>query len=119
MRTALSEVCANARYAESCLHHWRSQDLIERGIKAPTSAAVESAALAVANKRSAKLENEVKVLCKAATAVEEVVPPERRFELVAELTAEGSPGQAGVPGPGRFPLGILRGPLSAPSAPGD
>jgi putative transposase len=88
---SVREVAATLGIAESCLHRWRSRDLIDRGIKVPGSAAVESAALAAAGKRIAELENEVKILRKAAVAVEEVVPPKRRFELVAELADEGVP----------------------------
>ncbi|MDL4774265.1 IS3 family transposase [Actinomadura xylanilytica] len=37
------------------------------------------------------MENEVKILRKAAAAVEQVVPPKARFALVAELAVEGVP----------------------------
>ena len=37
------------------------------------------------------MEDEVKILRKAAAAVEQVVPPKARFALVAELAAEGVP----------------------------
>ncbi|MGI5200290.1 IS3 family transposase [Spirillospora sp. CA-108201] len=76
------EVAAALGIAGSCLHRWRSHDLVERGLKAPSAGAVESAALAAVNQRIQELENEVKILRKAAAAVEEVVPPKRRFELV-------------------------------------
>jgi hypothetical protein len=46
-------------------------------------------ALAAAQRRIAELEDEVKILRKAAAAVEEVVPPKVRYRLVAELAAEG------------------------------
>jgi hypothetical protein len=36
------------------------------------------------------LEDEVKILRKAAAAVEQVVPPKGRFRLVAELVDEGA-----------------------------
>jgi putative transposase len=88
---SVREVAAALGIAESCLHRWRSHDLIERGMKAPTAGAVESVALAAANQRIQELENEVKILRKAAAAVEEVVPPKRRFELVTELAGEGIP----------------------------
>ncbi|GAA0575652.1 hypothetical protein [Actinomadura livida] len=52
---------------------------------------MESAALAAANQRIQELEKETKILSKAAAAVEEVVPPKRRFELVTELADEGVP----------------------------
>ncbi|MGI5200201.1 hypothetical protein ACQEU6_01005 [Spirillospora sp. CA-108201] len=52
---------------------------------------MESAALAAANQRIQELENEVKILRKAAAAVEELVPPKRVFELVTELAGEGVP----------------------------
>lgn len=67
------------------------QDLVDRGLKAPNSEAVESAALAAAHARIAELDNEVKILRRAAAAVEEVVSPQARFALVAELAAEDVP----------------------------
>jgi putative transposase len=85
------EVAASLGIAESCLHRWKRLDLIERGLKAPSPAAVESAALAQAQARIAELENEVKILRKAAAAVEQVVPPKVRFALVVELAGEGVP----------------------------
>jgi hypothetical protein len=77
--------------AESCLHQWKSRDLVDRGLKSPTPQQVESAALAAARARIAELETEVKILRKAASAVEQVVPPKARSALVAELAAEGVP----------------------------
>ncbi|MGW2309048.1 transposase [Actinomadura luteofluorescens] len=65
------DVAAALGIAESCLHRWRSRDLIERGLKAPSAGAVESAALAAATQRIQELENEVKILRKAAAAVKE------------------------------------------------
>ncbi|WP_052711064.1 IS3 family transposase [Pseudofrankia sp. DC12] len=52
--------------------------------------AVESTALRAEAERIVELENEMKILRKAA-AVERVVPPKARFALVAELAAEGVP----------------------------
>jgi transposase-like protein len=77
--------------AESCLYRWKRQDLIERGLKSPSRERIESAALAAAHARITELETEVKILRKAAAAVERVVPPKARFALVAELAAEGVP----------------------------
>lgn len=77
--------------AESCLYRWKSQDLIDRGLKVRSPEAVESAALRAAQQRITELENEVKILRKAAAAVEQVVPPKARFALVADLAAEGVP----------------------------
>lgn len=48
----------------------------------------DRSALAAAKQRIRDLEEEVKILRKAASAVEEVVPPKDRFRLVAELAAE-------------------------------
>lgn len=42
------DVAAALGIAESCLHRWKSQDLIDRGWKVPTADAVESAALKAA-----------------------------------------------------------------------
>jgi putative transposase len=57
----------------------------------PTPEQAESAALKAARERILELENEVKILRKAAAAVEEVVHPKARFVLVAELADEGVP----------------------------
>lgn len=85
------DVASSLGIAESCLHRWKSQDAVERGIKTLSPHAIESAALAAANKRIAELEQEVKILRKAAAAVEEVVPPKVRFQLVADLADDGVP----------------------------
>jgi transposase-like protein len=42
---SVRDVGASLGIAESCLYGWRSRDLIDRGLKTPTSRAVESAAL--------------------------------------------------------------------------
>ena len=81
------DVAASLGIAESCLHRWRHRDLIDRGLKAGTTA-VESAELAAARRRIRDLEEEVKILRKAAAAVEAVVPPKERC-LVAELRGDG------------------------------
>lgn len=81
------DVAASLGIAESCLHRWRHRDLIDRGLKAGTTAA-ESAELAAARRRIRDLEEEVKILRKAAAAVEAVVPPKERC-LVAELRGDG------------------------------
>lgn len=86
---SIRDVAAALGIAESCLHRWKAQDLIDRGVKSPTPEAVESAALAAALARITELENEVKILRVAAAAVTQVVPPKARFALVAELAAEG------------------------------
>ena len=83
------EIAASLGIAESCLHRWKRLDLIERGLKTLSPAAVESAALARAQARIAELENEARILRKAAAAVEQVVFPKVRFVLVAELADEG------------------------------
>lgn len=70
----MRDVAAALGIAESCLHRWKRRDLIERGLKPPSPAEAESAALAQARARIAALENEVKILRKAAAAVEQVVP---------------------------------------------
>ncbi|GAA2430211.1 hypothetical protein GCM10010191_49640 [Actinomadura vinacea] len=79
---SVRDVAAAPGIAESCLHRWRSRDLLDRGLKAPSPGAMESAALA--NQRIQELENEIKILRKSAAAVEEVVPQ-------TELAAEGVP----------------------------
>jgi transposase-like protein len=70
------EVAAMLGIAESCLHRWKSPDLVDRGVKSPTPE-IESAALKAARERITELENEVKILRKAAAAVEEVVVPQK------------------------------------------
>ncbi|MHA6793557.1 IS3 family transposase [Pseudonocardia bannensis] len=88
---SVRDVATSLGIAESCLHRWKSRDLLDRGLKTPTPEQVESAALTAAKARIAELETEVKILRKAAAAVEQVVPPKARFALVAELAAEGVP----------------------------
>jgi putative transposase len=82
------DVATSLGIAESCLHRWRHRDLVDRGLK-PGTTAQESAELAAARTRIRELEEEVKILRKAAAAVEAVVPPKERYRLVAELRAEG------------------------------
>lgn len=82
------DVAASLGIAESALHRWRQRDLVDQGLKSgPT--ALESTALAAAHARIRDLEEEVKILRKAAAAVEAVVPPKERFRLVAELHVDG------------------------------
>jgi putative transposase len=97
---SVRDVAASLGIAESCLHRWKSRDLLDRGLTSPTPQQVESAALTAARTRIAEVETEVKILRKAAAAVEQVVPPKARFALVAELAAEGPPrrGRSGRPG---------------------
>jgi hypothetical protein len=77
------DVAASLGIAESCLDRWRARDLLDCGLKTPSLDAVESAALAAAHARITELENEVKIMRKAASAVEEVVLPKARFAVVA------------------------------------
>ena len=84
---SVRDVAASLGIAESCLHRWRHRDLVDRGLK-PGVTVQESAELA-ARQRIRDLEEEVKILRKAAVAVEAVVPPKNRYHLVAELHAEG------------------------------
>ncbi|MDT5342894.1 MAG: putative transposase [Mycobacterium sp.] len=82
------DIAASLGIAESCLYRWKSRDLIDRGLR-PGTTSSESAALAAAQRRIRELEDEVKILRKAAAAVEKVVPPKGRFQLVAELVDDG------------------------------
>jgi len=82
------EVARLLGIAESCLSHWKKQDLIDRGLK-PDTGQAQSAELAAARKKIRDLEEENKILRKAAAAVEQVVPPKERFRLVAGLNGDG------------------------------
>ena len=88
---SVRDVATSLGVVESCLHRWKSRDLFERGLKTLTPEQVGSAALTAAKARIAELETEVKILRKAAAAMEKVEPPKARFVLVAELAAEGVP----------------------------
>jgi hypothetical protein len=59
--------------AQSCLYRWKRQDLVDRGLKPGTSRS-ESAGLTAARQKIRDLEEENKILRKAAAAVREVVP---------------------------------------------
>jgi len=85
---SVGDFAASLGIAGTCLHRWRHQDLAGRGLKAGISVQ-ESAELAAARQRIGELEGEVKILRKAAAAVEAVVPLKDRYRLVAELRAEG------------------------------
>lgn len=85
---SVRDVSGSLGIAESCLYRWKSQDLIDRSLRVAASSSA-SAELAEAQKRIRELEEENKILRKAAAAVEEVVPPKGRFQLVAELAGEG------------------------------
>ena len=84
----VAEVAKLLGIAESCLHRWKRQDLVERGLK-PAAGGIESAELTAARRKIRELEEENKILRKAAAAVEAAVPPKDRFRLVAELHADG------------------------------
>jgi len=79
---SVRDVSQSLGIAQSCLYRWRSQDEIDRGIRQLSPAAVETAALAAAQQRIRELEDEVKILRKAAAAVEQVVPPKHRESTV-------------------------------------
>ena len=81
------DVAASLGITQSCLYRWKQQDLVDRGLKQGQST-TESAQLAAAERRIRDLEEEVKILRKAA-AVEAVVPPKVRFRLLAELHDDG------------------------------
>jgi transposase-like protein len=82
------DVAASLGITQSCLYRWKQQDLVDRGLKQGQST-TESTQLAAAQQRIRDLEEEVKILRKAAAAVEAVVPPKVRFRLVAELHDDG------------------------------
>jgi putative transposase len=82
------DVAASLGVAESCLYGWKSREMVDRGLK-PGTASNESAALGDARRRIRELEDEVKILRAAASAVEKVVPPKDRYQLVAELVDDG------------------------------
>ena len=81
---SVPEVAELPGIVESCLYRWKRQDLIDRGLKPGTSRA-ESAELAAARQKIRDLEEENKILRKAAAAVEQAVPPKDRYRRVAEL----------------------------------
>lgn len=72
------DVAASLGIAESCLYRWKSLDLIDRGLKPGTTTSASSE-LTAPQRRIRELEDEVKILRKAAAAVEKVVPPKERF----------------------------------------
>ena len=82
------DVAASLGIAGSCLHRWRHRDLVDHGLK-PGATAPGSADLVAARERIRDVEEEVKILRKAAAAVAAVVRPKDRYRLVAGLHAEG------------------------------
>ena len=69
----VAEVAGLLGIAESCLYRWKHQDLAGRGLK-PGTGRAESAELAAARRRIRYLEEENKILRKAAAAVSQVDP---------------------------------------------
>src|SRR5579862_4978644 len=84
----VAEVAKLLGIAESCLYRWKRQDLVGRGLK-PAAGGLESAELVAARRKIRELEEENKILRKAAAAVEQVVPPKDRYRLVAGLHGDG------------------------------
>ena len=82
------EVARTLGISENCLYRWKSRDLVDRGLKDGQTSG-QTAELREARKRIRELEEQVKILSKAAAAVEAVVPPKDRFRLVAELVDDG------------------------------
>ena len=86
------EVAESLGIAQSALYRWRRRERVDAGL-APGVTAVESALLGAARRRIGELEDEVKILRRAAAAVEEVVAPKGRFALIAALKVDGVDGQ--------------------------
>lgn len=82
------DVAASLGVAEPCLYGWKSRELVDRDLK-PDPASSESAALGDAQRPIRELEDDVKILRAAASAVEKVVPPQDRYQLVADLVDDG------------------------------
>ncbi len=57
------DVAVSLGIAESCLHRWKPQDLIDRGLKSPSPEATESAALAEARTRRVMPSHRDKISC--------------------------------------------------------
>ena len=74
--------------AESCLHRWQRQQLIDQG-QAIGGSDADRSELAAAKQWIRDLEEDEKIFRKASAAGEEVVPPPERFHRVAELVPEG------------------------------
>jgi transposase-like protein len=102
---AVRDVAASLGIAEACLHRWRHRDLVGRGLK-PGTTVQESAGLAAAGARIGDLEEEVKILRKAAAAVEAVV---RQKTATAWSLRACGPGGLAMPGEYRG-RGITPGP---------
>jgi putative transposase len=112
---SVAEVAGLLGIAESCLYRWKKQDLIDCGLE-PGTGRAESAELIAARQRIRDLEEENKILRKAAAAVEEAVPPKERFRLVAELHGDGVRVWQTCYAPGVSPSGYYEWKTRAPSA---
>ena len=112
---SVPEVAKLPGIVESCLYRWKRQDLIDRGLKPGTSRA-ESAELAAARQKIRDLEEENKILRKAAAAAEQAVPPKDRYRLVAELHGDGVRVRLAFCAPGVSTSGYFGWKTRAPSA---
>jgi len=85
---SVSEVSSRVGLSESSAYRWWRREQISRGVIDDSDAILDDR-LRDASRRIRDLEEEVKILRKAAEAVEEVVRPKVRYRLVAELAADG------------------------------
>ena len=85
---AVSKVALLLGVSESSAYRWWKQERIDRGLIEDPEAVLDDR-LREANRKIRDLEEEIRILRKAAEAVEEVVRPKERYRLVAELAADG------------------------------
>jgi putative transposase len=108
----IAEVAQALGISDQSIYTWRRQDRIDRDLE-PGLSSAEKTELAVAKRRIAELETELRAMHRAMELVREVVPP----KAVRGGRGDGrrrDPGRGGLPGPGRVDLGLLR--LAVPPA---
>lgn len=86
---SVPEIAELLGIARSCPYRWKKQDLTGRGLE-PGTARAESAGLVAARQRIRDLEEENKLLRKAAAAVREVVPQKSGTASWPSSTVTGS-----------------------------
>ncbi|MCU1399511.1 MAG: hypothetical protein JWN62_2620 [Acidimicrobiales bacterium] len=76
--------------SDQTIYNWRRQHLIDTG-QAPGITSTDHVELVAARKRISELEVELAATRRANELLNEVVPPEERFEIVATMVSEGFP----------------------------
>lgn len=84
----VQQVARELDISDATIYNWRRQDEIDTGAR-PGLSSPQATELAAARRRIRELEEEVRILNRAAEKWKPVVPPKERFALIADLADQG------------------------------